>query len=350
MAVPKGFRTNININPSKIGPNRRQEILDDITNKNTFLPNGIAIEDMDEAFVEYTNKDLSITVDGVKVPVLFLTIQRWTEFTKTWSFTNEYKNIVLPFITIVRRPDIQAGTNQAGLWNIPGNRTYTFMKVPTFDGTRKGIDLYKIPQPTSVDITYEVRLFTNKMKDLNKFNTLIQKKFQSRQSYLYAKGHPMPILLEGISDESNIEDLEGRRFYVQEFEMKLLGYILDSDDFEVVPTINRVYTLLEVDENKPHREIVFETFIRNNTLVYTMVFKPKANPTFTFNAKYDLTFTKITNIDSITNIQIKINDVLVFDGVQLSSPLIINANDVITITIDKNLFQTGKFELIGNTL
>jgi hypothetical protein len=32
------------------------------------------------------------------------------------------------------------------------------------------MDLYKVPQPTSVDLMYEVRLFTNKMKDLNKFN------------------------------------------------------------------------------------------------------------------------------------------------------------------------------------
>ena len=349
-AVPKGFRTNINIKPSKIGPNRRQEILDDITNKNTFLPNGVAIEDMDEAFVEYAKNDLSITVDGVKVPVLFLTIQRWTEFTKTWSFTNEYKNIVLPFITIVRRPDIQVGTNQAGLWNIPGDRTYTYMKVPTFDGIRKGIDLYKIPQPTSVDITYEVRLFTNKMKDLNKFNALIHKKFQSRQAYVYAKGHPMPAVLEAVSDESNIEDFEGRRFYVQEFEMKLMGYILDSEDFEVVPTINRVYTLIELDENKPHRDVIFDAFIKNNTLTYTIVFKPRANNTFTFNAKYDMRFTQIVNLDSITRIVLTINGVEVFDGLQLSSPIIVSSNDIVNITVYKHFLQTGKFELIGNTI
>jgi hypothetical protein len=35
MATPKGYRTNININPSKIGvPHRRQEILDGLL-KNT---------------------------------------------------------------------------------------------------------------------------------------------------------------------------------------------------------------------------------------------------------------------------------------------------------------------------
>ena len=53
-----------------------------------------------------------------KVPVIFLTLQRWSEFTKTWQFTDEHKDIQMPFISIVRNPDIQPGQNQAGLWNI----------------------------------------------------------------------------------------------------------------------------------------------------------------------------------------------------------------------------------------
>jgi hypothetical protein len=34
----KGYRTNINIKNQKIGPERRQEILDNISDKGTFLP------------------------------------------------------------------------------------------------------------------------------------------------------------------------------------------------------------------------------------------------------------------------------------------------------------------------
>jgi len=239
MVMQKGYLTNINTQNQKIGFERRQEILDDISDKGTFLPKGVLEEDMDGSFIEHMENNLSIVVDGEKVPVIFLTIQRWSEFTKTWQFTDKYKNIQMPFITVVRKPDIQQGQNQAGLWNIPMNHTYTYMKVPTFDGVRRGVDLYKIPQPTSVDLLYEVRIFTGKMKDLNKFNRKVQKAFQSRQSYLNVNGHPMPLHLESIGDESNIEDFENRRFYVQMFEMKLLGYILDEDDFEVITTVNR---------------------------------------------------------------------------------------------------------------
>lgn len=348
MAMPKGYITNININSQKIGFERRQEILDDIANKGTFLPRGVFEEDMDESFVEFVNKDLSISVDGNKVPVIFLTIQRWTEFSKTWQFSDKYKNIELPFITVVRKPDIQQGQNQAGLWNIPGNRTYTYMKVPTWDGIRKGVDVYKVPQPTSVDITYEVRIFTNKMKDLNKLNRIVQRAFQSRQFYINVKGHPMPIHLESIGDESNVEDFENRRFYVQLFEMKLLGYILDEDDFEVIPTINRTMVVLELDESKIFNGVVLDQSVQGNEVTYTFIYKPKSEPQFSFTAQYNINFTQLVNVENITRIIISINGVGVFDGLVMTGPIIIAANDVVTVKVFKNSLVTGTFQLLGN--
>lgn len=344
--------TNINTKPSKIGPERRQEILDDISDRGTFLPKGVLEEDMDQTFVEFLEKDsrISLTLDGKKVPVLFLTIQRWTEFSKTWQFSDKFKDIELPFITIVRKPDIQQGQNQAGLWNIPVSRTYTYMKVPTWDGIRSGVDLYKIPQPTSVDLTYEVRLFTTRMKDLNKFNRLIQRAFQSRQCYINVNGHPMPLHLESIGDESNIDDFENRRFYVQMFEMKLLGYILDEDDFEVIPTINRTVLSLEVEEQKIYNDIIFEPIKKGNAVTYNFVFKPKSEPQFTFVSQYGVTLTDMTYIEKITRIIITINGSTVFDGTTFTSPITINTNDTVTIRIYKNFYDTGIFKMIGTTI
>jgi len=352
MAMPKGYLTNINIKNTKIGPERRQEILDGITDKGTFLPKGVLEEDMDRTFVEFMNADkrVSLSVDGEKVPVIFLTIQRWTEFTKTWEFSDKYKDISLPFITIVRKPDIQQGQNQAGLWNIPGDRTYTYMKVPTWDGVRNGIDVYKIPQPTSVDMTYEVRLFTNKMKDLNSFNRKIQRAFQSRQCYINVNGHPMPLHLENIGDESNIEDFENRRFYVQMFDMKLLGYILDEEDFEVLPTINRTLVAIEVEEERIYNDIIFDSVHNKDLATFSFIFKPNCEPTFSFTAKYGVIMTKLTDIENISRIVIYINGVGVFDGTILTNPLTFNENDIIKIKIYKNVFSMGSFKLIGSSL
>ena len=350
--MPKGYRTNINIHPDKIGLEKREELLSAIMDKGTFLPRSVSIEDMDQEFLEFVNSDkgLGLTINGVKVPVIFLTIQRWSEFSKTWQFSDKYKNIELPFITILRKPDIQQGQNQAGLWNIPMNQTYTYFKVPTWDGARRGVDLYKIPQPTSVDLTYEVRIFTTRMKDLNRFNRKVQRAFQSRQCYINPKGHPMPLHLESIGDESNIDDFENRRFYVQLFEMKLLGYILDEEDFEIIPTINRTLTSIEVYEPKIYTNVIFEPTKKANVVNYSFVWKQGAEPQFTFLAQYDAVFTQLIDIENITRIVISVNGTGIFDGTILSVPITIQANDSVNIRIYKNFQNSGSFKLIGSTI
>ena len=353
MGMPKGYITNLNINRQRIGPERRQNILDGIADKGTFLPKGVLEEDMDQSVVEFVGSDkgFALNINGEKVPVIFLTIQRWTEFSKTWQFSDKYKNIELPFITIIRKPDIQQGQNQAGLWNIPGNRTYTYMKVPTWDGIREGIDLYKVPQPTPVDMTYEIRLFTNRMKDLNKFNRIIQRAFQSRQCYINVNGHPMPLHLEGIGDESNVDDFENRRFYVQLFEVKLLGYILDEEDFEVMPTINRLMVTTEIDEGIVNfGDVILTPKITKNEVNFTFDFKPKAETQFSFTNQYKVMFTQLNNVNGISRIIILVNNVGVFDGLVMTSPLTFNTNDVVTIKITKNFYDEGVFTLLGNTI
>ena len=342
--MPKGFRKKINFINQKIGVERRQEMFDEIADKGTYLPKGITYEDIDETFIEFVDKDLSIVIDGEKVPALFLTLQRWSEFAKTWSFTDKYKDVKMPFITIVRQPNPQVGTNQAGLYNIPGHRTYTYIKVPTFIAGRRGFDTYKIPQPVSVDFIYEVRLFCDRMRDLNKLNFKIQQAFQSIQYYVKVNGHPRPIILEDIGDESNIDDFENRRFYVQSFQMKLLGYVQNEDDFEVIPAINRLVTTLEVD-NKELPKNNFEIKNINDILFYTMIFKGKTNTSLTFNSFDNIKITKFYLIEKISNIQILVNNIEVFNGISLLSDININKNDKITINVTKGFFDIGKLIL-----
>lgn len=357
-ALPRGFIKNLKLARPIVGLERRQEILDDIADQGTFLPRGVSYEDIDASFVEFTENDLSIVIDGVKVPVIFLTLQKWSEFNKTWQHSDKYKNVKMPFITVVRQPNPQVGTNQAGLFNIPGRNTYTYMKVPTFEGGRRGLDVYKIPQPTSVDFTYEVRLFCNRMRDLNKFNTKVQHAFQSIQFYIRVNGHPMPIQLKSIGDESNIEDFEKRRFYVQPFEMVLAGYILDEDSFEVIPAINRSMVMIETyDREKPNRKIIFnqECCPITNSVILNFVFQAGNNPslnvnTFNFISNYNANFELIDNIENISNILIKVNDVIVYNG-NGTSPVNFNViiTDNIEITITRvNVNTYSKFTLIDN--
>ena len=350
MALPHGFRKNLNFNDKKVGPERRQEILDEITDNGTFLPRGVMYEDMDKAFIKFVEDELNLVLDGDKVPVLFLTLQRWSEFSKTWQHSDKYKNIKMPFITIVRQPNAQVGKNQAGLYNIPGRNTYTYMKVPTFEGGRRGIDVYKIPQPTSVDINYEVRLFCNRMRDLNKFNINIQRAFNAIQHYIRVNEHPMPLLLESIGDESNIDDFENKRFYVQPFDIRLQGYVLDENDFEIIPAINRALAMVEIEDKKLQPKLVFDNSAIDGAVSYNVIFKPNSETNFTFNTNFDISFTQILNIEGVNNIIIKVNGVEKFNGIDFVNPVVVSTGDEIYIEINKNLLATGKFTLIGNII
>jgi hypothetical protein len=45
-----------------------------------------------------------------------------------------------------------------------------------------------------------------------------------------------------------------------------------------------------------------------------------------------------------------VNNIGVFDGLVMTSPLTFNSNDVVTIKITKNFYAEGVFTLIGNTI
>ncbi len=349
MGLPKGFRKNIKLTRPKVGVERRQEILDDIADQGTFLPRGVSYEDIDATFIEFAENDLKIVIDGETVPVIFLTLQKWSEFSKTWQHSDKYKNVKMPFITVVRKPNPQVGSNQAGLFNIPGRNTYTYMKVPTFEGGRKGVDVYKIPQPTSVDFTYEVRLFCNRMRDLNKLNTKVQYAFNAIQYYVRVNGHPMPITLENIGDESNIEDFDKRRFYVQPFEMKLAGYILDEDQFEVIPAVNRAMAMFEISEKTRQPALRIKADKPNNLISFEMIYKPRSEKDFNFTAEYDMKLTSISGVENITNITIKADGVQKFSGINITGPteFVVNAGQNVFISVIKDYNQTCKFQLGG---
>lgn len=257
MATPQTYKKVLNILGRPHGKQRREQLKDMITEKDVFLPKGVLHSDLDKGFKAFVTEELQTTAESVNekdepinitLPVIMLGLQAWNEYAKTWEFTDKYKNIKIPFITIVRKPDAQKGTHPGLIHNVPQaqGRKYVYAEVPTWDGNRKGVDLYKIPQPVPVDIEYEVRIFCYRQGDLNEFNKIVLKKFASLQAYTRVNGHFIPTTLEGISDESEVKDLKGKRFYIQLYKFKSQGFIIDPKDFEVTPMINRVLTITEV--------------------------------------------------------------------------------------------------------
>lgn len=257
MATPQTYKKKINILGRSEGVERREQIKDMITEKDVNLPKGVLHEDLDKGFKTFVENQLELVLERVepddsvvkvKTPVIMIGMQAWNEYAKTWQFTDKYKNIQIPFISIVRQPDTQKGTHPGLIHNIPQGRKYVYAEVPTWDGNRKGVDLYKINQPVPVDIDYDVRIFSYRQKELNLFNRIVMTKFQALQAYSEVNGHYIPITLDSTSDESEVKDLQGKRFYIQLYKFKSQGFIIDPKDFEITPMISRVFVMTEVQK------------------------------------------------------------------------------------------------------
>lgn len=264
MPTPKKWKNNIDVyagTKKELLP-RRQELLNQITKSDTFLPDTILHDDLDRGMLDYVEKELKVISEGKQIPIIprILTIQRWGEITNTWEYVDEDNNIQLPFISVVRKPDVQPGTNPSVQRTIPDRYRFHYATVKKWNDGRIGADVYKIPQPIAVDITYDVTIVCNKFRDLNRFNKLVMQRFTSRQDYTIVKGHYIPIVLERIEDNTPMESLDGRRFYVQNYQFTMLGFLIDSEEFEVKPAINRVLLLAEfVENNQFNKQIISDT-------------------------------------------------------------------------------------------
>jgi hypothetical protein len=334
MPLPKKIKKNIPLTESKTLLPRRYELLDKINKDGTFLPKSLLHADLDGGFLNFVKNDLQTIVTGKVVPVVdvIITTQNWAQFTETWDFQNIDKNTEPPFITIVRIPEVKFGTNPAVLYNIPNRKQYFYAQVPTWDGQRSGMDIYKIPQPVPVDITYSVKIICNRMRELNKFNQIILEKFASRQAYTEIKGHYIPIVMGNISDES-VMDIEKRKYYIQNYEFTMLGFLIDEEEFEISPAITRLLQVYEFDNKSFSRGKKIES---NNDANLMDVLFTVGNDTISqiFDYTVNISISTPTNVDSfdvyinneyygsdLYEIQINTNDKLKFTIVKVDDTL-----------------------------
>jgi hypothetical protein len=247
MALPKNpifkkqIKMDIDLVPPKTLSARRHELLQYINEDGTYLPQSVLHADLDGGMLEFVKDELKTTVSGKDINVIdkIITNQRWSQFTETWNFKDQDFNVSLPFITVVRQPEVKYGTNPSTQYTIPVRKQFYYATVPTWNGNQKGYDVYTIPQPVPVDINYSIKIICNRMRELNTFNKNVLQTFSSRQAYTFIKGQYVPIIMNNITDESVI-DIDRRNYYIQSYDFTMLGYLIDEEEFEVKPAISRV--------------------------------------------------------------------------------------------------------------
>ena len=330
MALPKKIKKHLPLIPEKVGRERRQEMLEDITDHGTFLPKGVLHADLDLGMLDFVKEQLKLVVTEKLVPTVdkIITNQNWSQFTETWNFQDLDKNISLPFIATVRTPEVKYGTFQGGAANIPNRRQFFYYTVPTWDGQRKGADVYKIPQPVPVDITYNVKLFCNRMRELNEFNKIVMQTFTSKQAYTQIKGHYIPITMDGVADES-AKELEKRRYYIASYTFIMKGLLIDEAEFQISPAITRQVTLFETEDKVKTKRVNTEPSRPNNFDLDLLFVTGNTQLTEVFRYTVDLKTTELTNVSSY-DVYINSN----FVGSDLST-IQINDGDTLLIIVTK---------------
>lgn len=247
MGLPKR-KNNINVYPGQTLFNRRKELLEEITDQDSRLPEPILHSDLDKGFLEFARENFRFKLGSNELNMVdkILTIQRWGEISASNDFLDLDEKLELPFIAVVKRPDTQFGTNPSLQYTIPNRYPIYYRTVMNFDGNRVGADIYKIPQPIPVDLFFDVYIITNRLREVNEFNRLIMRNFSSRQNYTVIKGHYVPIVLDNHTDESPISSTDQRRFYKQVYTFNMQGFLIDDEEFEVTPAINRHLLVTEL--------------------------------------------------------------------------------------------------------
>ena len=332
MPLPKTIvKPTLPLVPRKVLSERREQLLEYIKEDGTYLPKSVLHADLDRGMLDFVKTELEVVTAGKIVPMLdiIITTQNWSQYLETWKFVDMDYNPSPPFITVVRQPEVKYGTNPSLQYTIPNRKQFYYASVPTWNGNEQGMDIYTIPQPVPVDIKYSVKIICNRMRELNQLNKVVMQTFSSRQAYTFIKGQYVPIILDNVSDESQMT-MEARKYYVQNYDFTMLGYLIDEEEFEVKPAIQRITQLFEIDTTTRRQKIdkypknpdEFPSefvFVSGNTTLVDMI-------DFTANMS-------LVGTDNIDTYDVYINDDYYGSDVSLIQ---ITTNDVLRIEVTKN--------------
>ena len=328
MAIPKkSVKPSIPLNYPKTLLPRREQIKDMITKDGTYLPKSLLHADLDRGFLDFVKEKFNIVSEGKKIPVvdILITTQNWSQFVETWDFQNIDKNIEPPFLTVIRNPEVKYGNNPAVMYNIPNRKMYYYMEVPTWDGNRKGADIYKIPQPVPADFKYTVAIICNRMRDLNTLNQRVLETFASKQAYQVINGHYIPIINDAFADES-VMDLEKRKYYIQKYDFTMMGFLIDEEQFEVFPALSRTFQVIETDQRNIKRKQKKQSPIELEVITLQYLNNVTTQEHY-FEYTCNLLFDRSVNIEEFS---VYINEQYYGDNVETIQ---INTNDMLRIDI-----------------
>lgn len=328
--LPKRSITKLKLKEGYFGPRQRIENAKEAFDNNLVFPKPVEYSDIDKAVLEFVDKEIKLTADGKAAPTFTLfSNQRFSEYSQTWQHTDEDGNLLMDFKTVNRESNPSWGSNQGGLYNIPGDRRYTVqMKEVLDDNGTESYEVYSMGQPLSIDLIYTVNYVTADWDNLNNFNLQINDLFKSIQCYIKPNGWYMPVKLEELEDSTEYS-VDNRKIYIQSALLKVCGIISPKSTYKIEKFPKRKFINGKFEENIAKSYVDIEELPDETTRI-TVYFPSETN-------KCEFTFDETMHIvriemDNIRDFSININD----DRIeQARNGFSLNNGDVVKIKINQ---------------
>lgn len=318
---------------------RKEEIYKEPLHNNVHTIQGISIDDIDGAVIQKIKEILSYNKDK-KISIYDFSRDRFNEIVQSWENKTKDDSYNLPFVNISRDSTPKRGTKFNNIsYNIPGNELYRLIKVPIKDSTGlTQYEHYQVPQPTSIDLDYEINIISNTLKEINTFDEKMLLAFKSAQLYVKVNGyHYMPLTIDNDAQDKGEDAIDKRRFYSHTYNITLKGYIIPQEEIKMVKSAKNMklnVKLSNQDEQCFTDTNVFKKDGNECLLSLNFFFKKRSeNEQFTV-VKNNLELYS-DNLNNATYYDLFVN------GVEQSIPVNVNIGDELKIIntsgLDKNL-------------
>jgi len=235
-----------NLNPffKKRGTERVDELMSLPHARSTYLPKGVTIENVSTAFVkafrkggqfEFIAKSTNEIVEAISSEN-----ERFADLSKTYEKRDDEGVLTTPILVISRSDAVKNSQTPQSRYIEAGRNNFTILEVPYFDGVDKNLELYRVPLPVAVDITFDVKLTSPYLKDHDALSELITRKFSSINTYIEVNGYPVRLLLNNVSKNEELYSKDKKQIRETIYQITSTAKLRNVDEYENITGIKQI--------------------------------------------------------------------------------------------------------------
>jgi len=175
------------------------------------------------------------------VPIFFPMGEKWAEQQKVDQYADEYNNLMKPFM-LLRRLGSTKGSRLGSGVNYYKNMKMPFFYGKTINNGEECVALIEVPQPTNVDLKYDIIFVSNYVSDLNVFDETFRYIFASGEISVMIKNQWMRMMLEDIDETIEAADDKKVKYYTQKMSIVFKGFLWNKKDFKIT-TLQKIKSI-----------------------------------------------------------------------------------------------------------